>query len=144
MARRSTASASITAGGRTGPAPLAVAVGLLLQAWLLQHGGLTTIGLNGCIVAVPAVAAGWCHPVLKRLGVGAFARGVLLGGGAVAATVALNFLLLLLAGKESWDTLAKLVLLAHVPVVILEGLLLGVVVAYLEKVKPEMLDPSSR
>jgi len=32
-----------------------------------------------------------------------------------------------------------LVLLAHIPVVIVEGLLLGVIVQYLEKVKPEML-----
>ena len=69
----------------------------------------------------------------------AFARGVLLGGGAVAGAVVLNFLALLLGGKEDWQMLAKLVLLAHVPIVILEGLMLGVLVSYLEKVKPEML-----
>ena len=51
----------------------------------------------------------------------------------------LNFLVLLFGGKEDWSTLAKLVLLAHVPVVMIEGLMLGVIVRYLEKVKPEML-----
>ena len=45
----------------------------------------------------------------------------------------------LFGGKEDWRTLTKLVLLAHVPVVIVEGLMLGVIVSYLEKVKPEML-----
>jgi cobalt/nickel transport system permease protein len=69
----------------------------------------------------------------------AFARGVILGGGAVVASVTLNFFALLQGGKEDWQTLAKLVLLAHVPVVILEGLMLGVLVSYLEKVKPELL-----
>lgn len=120
-------------------ATLAVAVGLALQYLLLSHGGLTTLGINTCIVALPALVAGALHPLLRRAGVPAFARGVLLGGGAVAGAVVLNFLALLLGGKESWQTLAKLVLLAHVPVVLLEGAMLGVLVRYLEKVKPEML-----
>lgn len=120
-------------------APLAVAVGLALQYLLLSHGGLTTLGINGCIVGVPAVAAGALYPLLRRLRVPAFARGVLLGSGAVTGAVALNFLALLFGGKEDWETLARLVLLAHVPVVVIEGLMLGVLVSYLEKVKPEML-----
>lgn len=120
-------------------APLAISVGLGLQYLLLQHGGLTTIGINTCIVGVPALAAGALYPVLRRLGVPAFARGALLGGGAVAGAVTLNFLALLLGGKEDWERLAQLVLLAHVPVVIIEGAMLGVLVTYLEKVKPEML-----
>ena len=122
-------------------APLAVAIGLGLQYLLLQHGGLTTLGINACIVSVPALAAGALYPLLRRVGVPAFARGVLLGGGAVAGAVTLNFLALLFGGKEDWQVLAKLVLLAHVPVVVIEGLMLGVLVSYLEKVKPEMLSP---
>ena len=122
-------------------APLAVAIGLGLQYLLLQHGGLTTIGINACIVSVPALAAGALYPLLRRVGVPAFARGVLLGGGAVAGAVTLNFLALLFGGKEDWQVLAKLVLLAHIPVVVIEGLMLGVLVSYLEKVKPEMLSP---
>jgi cobalt/nickel transport system permease protein len=121
-------------------APLAIAIGLTLQFYLLGHGGQTTIGINACIVSLPALAAGALYPFLRRIGVPAFARGVLLGGGAVAAAVTLNFLALLLGGKEDWQVLAKLVLLAHVPIVILEGLMLGVLVRYLEKVKPEMLN----
>ena len=120
-------------------APLAVAVGLFLQYRLVGHGGLTTIGINACIVGVPALAAGMLYPLLRKARVPAFARGVLLGGGAVAGAVALNFLALLLGGKENWERLAQLVLLAHVPVVIIEGLMLGVLMSYLEKVKPEML-----
>jgi cobalt/nickel transport system permease protein len=120
-------------------APLAIAVGLTLQYYLAAHGGETTIGINACIIGVPAVLAGLAFPLLRRAGVPAFALGVLLGSGAVAASVGLNFLVLLVGGKEDWETLAKLVLLAHVPVVVIEGLVLGVVVRYLEKVKPEML-----
>jgi cobalt/nickel transport system permease protein len=123
-------------------APLAITIGLALQYFLLQHGGLTTLGLNACIVGVPALAVSALYPLLRKLGVPAFARGVLLGGGAVAGAVGLNFLVLFFGGKEDWQTLAKLVLLAHVPIVIIEGLMLGVLVSYLEKVKPEMLGSS--
>jgi cobalt/nickel transport system permease protein len=124
-------------------APLAIVVGLLLQCLLLAHGGLTTLGLNTCIIAIPAVIAGWAYPVLRTLRVPPFARGVLLGGGAVALAVIFNFLVLLFVGKEDWSTLAKLVLLAHLPVVVVEGLMLGVIVQYLEMVKPEMLGSRS-
>lgn len=120
-------------------APLAIVVGLGLQYLLLSHGGLTTLGINTCIVALPALAAGALYPLFRRVGVPAFARGVLLGGGAVAGAVVLNFLALLFGGKEDWQTLAKLVLLAHVPVVLLEGAMLGVLVSYLEKVKSSLL-----
>lgn len=120
-------------------APLAVSVGLVLQFLLLHHGGLTTLGLNACIIGLPALAAGGCYPMLRRLGLPPFWRGVLLGAGAAAAAVMLNFFVLLFGGKDDWATLAKLVLLAHVPVVILEGLMLGVIVRYVDRVKPEMM-----
>jgi cobalt/nickel transport system permease protein len=120
-------------------APLAITIGLLLQYLLLAHGGYTTLGLNGCIIGIPALVAGWCYPVFRKLGLPAFVRGLVLGAGASALAVAFNFLVLLFGGKEDWSTLAKLVLLAHIPVVIVEGLMLGVIVSYLEKVKPEML-----
>lgn len=120
-------------------APLAIAIGLAMQYFLLQHGGLTTIGINACVVCLPALAAGALYPVLHRVGVPAFVRGVLLGGGAVAGTAVLDFFVLLWGGKEDWDRLAQLLLLAHVPVVIVEGVMLGLLVRYLEKVKPEML-----
>jgi len=120
-------------------APLAVTVGLALQYLLLAHGGLTTLGLNACIIGLPAVAAGLLFPLLRRAGVPPFTLGCLLGAGATGAAVLLNFGVLLAGGKDDWETLARLVLLAHVPVVVVEGLMLGVVVRYLEKVRPEML-----
>lgn len=120
-------------------AMLAIVVGLALQYLLMAHGGLSTLGLNACIIGLPALAAGWLFPVLRRIGVPAFVRGFVLGSGAVAGAVGLNFLVLLFGGKDDWETLSKLVLLAHLPVVLIEGLILGVVVLYLEKVKPEML-----
>src|SRR5438445_8367774 len=48
-------------------AALAIAMGLLLQAVLLQHGGLTTLGVNCCVMALPALLAWQMFVVLQRL-----------------------------------------------------------------------------
>jgi cobalt/nickel transport system permease protein len=46
-------------------APLAVLLGLTLQAVLLGHGGFTTIGVNTCVMALPALGAAWLFGVLR-------------------------------------------------------------------------------
>src|SRR5436190_4012331 len=48
-------------------AALAIPVGLLLQAVLLQHGGLASLGVNSCVQVVPALAAGLGFACLRRL-----------------------------------------------------------------------------
>jgi len=48
-------------------APLAIVLGLLLQAVLLQHGGLTTLGVNCCVMALPALFAWQMFVMLQRL-----------------------------------------------------------------------------
>ncbi len=45
-------------------APLAVLLGLTLQAVLLGHGGVTAIGVNTCIMALPALGAAWLFGTL--------------------------------------------------------------------------------
>jgi cobalt/nickel transport system permease protein len=46
-------------------APLAIGMGLLLQAILLQHGGLTTLGVNCCVMALPALLAWQLFAILQ-------------------------------------------------------------------------------
>src|SRR5262245_6590385 len=46
--------AGVILGRRVG---VAIPVSLLLQAWLLGHGDLSTLGVNSCVMAVPALLA---------------------------------------------------------------------------------------
>jgi cobalt/nickel transport system permease protein len=46
-------------------APLAVLLGLTLQAVLFGHGGFTTIGVNTCVMALPALGAAWLFGALR-------------------------------------------------------------------------------
>jgi cobalt/nickel transport system permease protein len=47
-------------------APLAILAGLLLQLALFGHGGLTTLGINACVLTVPALAAWLLFTALTR------------------------------------------------------------------------------
>src|SRR5262245_54660601 len=48
-------------------AALAIPVGLLLQAALFGHGGFTTLGVNSCVMILPALAAWLLFAALHRL-----------------------------------------------------------------------------
>lgn len=125
-------------------APLAVAVGLLLQAWLLGHGGFTTLGINTAVIALPAVLAG---VVFRRLaGRGglpgrrrAFWSGAATGFSTVVLTAGLNSAVLVLGGKYDWTIIAAPQFAIYLVLAGIEGLILGVAAEFLVRVKPELL-----
>lgn len=160
---------------------LSIGVGLLLQSILLGHGGFYVLGVNACVMILPALLA---RPVFRRMmrpegssgsvlvpgsmAVGyllhpsgavvvwlflrsirylvalvrvgrEFRAGWVLGFGSVTLTALFNSLVLAFAGAEDWRLVAGLNFLAHLPVAMLEGLILGSVTTFLAKVKPELL-----
>jgi cobalt/nickel transport system permease protein len=46
-------------------AGLAIPVGLFLQAALIGHGGFTTLGVNACVMTLPALLAAWLFALLQ-------------------------------------------------------------------------------
>jgi cobalt/nickel transport system permease protein len=125
-------------------APLAILVGVGLQALLLGHGGVSTIGVNACVMTIPALLAGWLFAALARErwmrhAWFRFALGCLVGALAVLATTALNAAVLIWGAAEDVRAAAVLVFLAHLPIVVIEGVVLGFAVGFLARVKPEML-----
>ncbi len=107
--------------GRTAVAAIAVALGL--QLLLFGHGGLTTLGLNVAIYALPAL-------VWVRMKPRTVAGGAAVGGLTAAASVALNAGCLLLGGSEGIDRrVVGLVVLAHLPVIVVEAVVTGFAVA---------------
>lgn len=121
----------------------AILVGLFLQALLFQFGGLTTLGVNTVNMALPAVV---CSKAARRFirsprplvsAVVAFACGagaVLLSGLMVAASLVLT--------GESLRSVAAIILAAHLPVMVIEGLLTASIVGFFRRVKPEILEGS--
>ncbi|MGB2728666.1 MAG: cobalt transporter CbiM [Halobacteriota archaeon] len=121
----------------------AIFIGLVLQAFLFGHGGVTTIGINTVVMGVPALIAYGIFKAGSKLG---FSRkgvsegifGAIAGGLAVALAVLLLVICLLTTGKE-FSGVASLVAVAHIPIMIIEAAVVGSVVAFLMKVKPELI-----
>jgi len=130
------------AGALLGPATfLSVGLGLLLQSLLFQFGGLTALGANALMMGVPAVACGWFFQNYQGR---TPLRQAIIGGMAGAFGTALAAILLavlLMTGGEDFFGVAKIALLAHVPVVIIEGIVSAFTIGFLARVKPSLLRP---
>jgi len=119
----------------------AILVALMLQAVLFQFGGITTLGVNCLNMALPSAL---CFYAL-RPGVRSASPIV-----SMAASFACGFCAVLLAGLmvalslamtgRPFLAVAKLVLVAHVPIMIVEGLITAFCVRFLKQIKPEMLE----
>jgi cobalt/nickel transport system permease protein len=192
-------------------AALAIPIGLFLQAALMGHGGFTSLGINSCVMGIPALVSGQTFVLLQRVpwlrqswfraglvitssmtwllslvygSVLLFARsesgidrattitfhpftiagvlavalaaawlerrcesapefpiGLFLGQFSVLATALLACLVLAWGGQEpeSWQTLVQVLFIAHLPIALVEGIVLGFTIGFLVRVKPEML-----
>ncbi|WP_165079392.1 MULTISPECIES: cobalt transporter CbiM [unclassified Desulfovibrio] len=119
----------------------AILAALLLQALLFQYGGLTTLGVNTFTMGTSAVVAWYAWRGIRRLWPGpAGEKFAAFCGGALG--VALSALLTALAlafTNEGFVTAARLLLLAHLPVMAAEGFVTMITVAFIARVRPEML-----
>ncbi len=126
--------AGIVLGWAVFPAML---IALLLQAVFFGYGGLTVLGVNVVIMALPAMIC--YYAVRPALGRGAaFGWGAATGAASVALTCIALGLALALSGRE-FIPAAKLVLATHVPLMGVEAVVTGAVVALLQKVRPDVL-----
>ncbi|MFN3535646.1 MAG: energy-coupling factor ABC transporter permease, partial [Desulfatiglandales bacterium] len=115
-------------------------VGLLLQALLFQYGGLVVLGVNTMIMALPGVMVFYLfkraifggHLWVKR------AARFFLGATGIFISAIFCSLALVIT-KEGFLTTSKLIVLAHIPVMVLEGLLTVFVLGYIERLRPELL-----
>jgi cobalt/nickel transport system permease protein len=116
-----------------------ILVALLLQAVLFQFGGLTVLGLNCFTMAGPAVFCFYVfRPLLNRSTSSKFAAAFACGFTAMLLSAILTACALALAG-DAFIPAAKALLLAHLPIMVVEGIITGFTYTFLAKVKPEAL-----
>jgi cobalt/nickel transport system permease protein len=120
-------------------------VALALQALLFGYGGITTLGVNTLVMGVPAVLCGAMlrAPACGLTPRGAGMRGALAGGAAIALGVLLMCSALWLSGGRSYLPLMGAVLLAYLPVMLIEAVLTALILATLVRVRPQYLQRGS-
>jgi len=117
-----------------------ILVALALQAILFQFGGITVLGVNTVTMALPGVISFYLfHRFVNQQ------RRLL----PLAAAFTCGFLSVLFSGilvaialvftQESFMSVAKLIVVAHLPIMIIEGIITLFCVAFLHRVKPELL-----
>jgi cobalt/nickel transport system permease protein len=118
----------------------ALLVALLLQAVLFQFGGITTLGVNTVTMAVPAVLCYLLYArfVRSRNGTLAAVAGFLAGVTGILLAGIIVALCLIFTG-EQFLNVARLFIIIHFPVMIVEGLLTAFIVMFIRKMKPAIL-----
>ena len=120
-------------------------IALLLQVLFFSFGGFAVLGVNLCIMAIPAVIAHYLWRARLRpqmslkdrlfVGIGAGVVGV--GGAAALASLEL-----MLDGGKSYTDLVWLLLASHLPVFVLDSVISVGVISLLCKMYPDALNPS--
>jgi len=120
----------------------AILVGLALQALLFQYGGLTSLGVNTLNIALPAVICyylfGWgvrtttSVVVFTCMAFGCAFCAVLISCMMVAFSLYLT--------AEAFLPAAEVVVVAHLPIMVIEAILTAACALFLRRVKPELLE----
>ena len=117
----------------------AILVALTLQAIFFQFGGITTLGVNTVNMALPAILCYYLfgRMVHKRLSVAMAAAFVCGASSVFFGAIMVGFSLFFT--QENFLKVAMMVGIAHLPVMIIEGIVTTFCVAFLRKVQPAML-----
>ncbi len=117
----------------------AIVVALALQVLFFQYGGIIVLGVNGFIIAGPAVLFGIIlRPMVSGTRKQQMSAGFLAGFCSICLSALLMATALFLS-DQGFLRVAGLVLLSHLPVMLIEGLITMFVVTFLNKVQPEIL-----
>ncbi len=118
-----------------------ILVALTLQALVFQYGGFTVLGVNTFNMGAPAILTYYLFKSLIRAKskfISALA-GFLAGSVGVTGGSLLIALSLINTGEEFFN-IAGIQLIAHVPVMIIEGIITSFCILFLKKVRPEILE----
>ena len=129
--------AGITLGWSAFPA---IFVALILQAFLFQHGGITTIGINTVNMGLPALAAYGVFFLGARSNIKG--KYTIFGGLAGGISIVLGITLLslcLLSTGEYLDYVVPYVIVAHLPVVAIEAILVSAFAGFMARIRPQLL-----
>ena len=116
-------------------------IALVLQALLFSFGGFSVLGVNLCIMALPALVVHYLsRPLLreltrKRL----ISAGILTGVLGVGGSALIASLVLAMDGGKQYVDLIGLLIVSHLPVFVVDSLISVGVLLTLAKMMPEAL-----
>ncbi len=121
----------------------AIVAALILQTLFFQYGGITVLGVNTLIMAIPAIIAyylvrPWLYENGKKRAWAAFCGGFL----AILLSALLMALSLVSSDKGFFES-ALLILSAHFPLMFIEGFITMFTILFVMKVQPDFLQENT-
>ncbi len=128
---------AVVLGWRAFPA---IMLGIILQAIIFGHGGVTVIGVNSIMLGGGALVA---YVVWQMRHHFSFAKREFVFGALAGAVATISsgivLALALLTTGEAFFGVAAMVMLAHIPIMLIEAAVTGACAEFLHRVKPEIL-----
>lgn len=128
---------AVVLGWRAFPA---IMLGIILQAIIFGHGGVTVIGVNAIMLGGGALVA---YVVWQLRHHFSFAKKEFVFGALAGAVATISsgivLALALLSTGEAFFAVAGMILLAHIPIMLIEAAVVGACAEFLHRVKPEVL-----
>ena len=119
----------------------AILIALFLQALLFQFGGITSLGVNTFNMAFPAIICFYLFAYAVKVRNNLISMGAAFVCGFLGILLAsLMVAICLVFTGNPFIGIAKLVVIAHLPVMIIEGLITLFSAGFLKKLKPELLE----
>lgn len=122
---------------------IAFFIALLLQALLFKHGGLTSLGANTIMLAIPAMIASNVFKFLRPRIKSGFIKGAIVASLGVVMTLVILVAILFFTS----DNFAKgdfsvinILIIAHLPILVIEAIVTGFAVELIQKNKPKLLE----
>lgn len=128
----------------------AILIGLFFQAVMFGHGGMTTLGVNAVMMGIPALLAYHLFQLYPRFERSRQRKWVialfafLAGAFGLGLAVAIFFTIVIATIPAGFDVVTEQtaiygLAIAHIPLIILEGIFTAMLVLFLQRVKPELL-----
>ncbi|MDJ0553545.1 MAG: cobalt transporter CbiM [Microcoleaceae cyanobacterium MO_207.B10] len=128
----------------------AILIGLIFQAIMFGHGGLTTLGVNALIMGVPALLAFQIFQLRHVLGNGIKENfsiaifGFISGAVAIGVSTLIFFTLIITNLPFGFDNSLQQqamygLIFSHIPLMGIEGIITAMVLGFLRRVRPELL-----
>lgn len=119
---------------------IAIMLGIILQAIIFGHGGVNVIGINTLMMGSGALVSYGVWQLRHRFAIKKkeLVFGALAGAIGTAISGCILALALMTTGKAFY-TIAETVLLAHIPIMIIEAAVTAACADFLRRVKPEIL-----
>ena len=127
----------------------AILIGLFFQAVMFGHGGLTTLGINACIMGLPAIISHFVFRLRNLGGSGGRVKtgifGFTAGGLAITLSIGLFLLIAVNSISANLDVVAEqaaiyTLAITHLALIPIEGAVTAMLAMFLLKVKPQILE----